>query len=253
MRLALLSLLLAVSPWALAGTLIESRDAAGGVQRVLIEPPLAKVETGEPGSFLWLDLRKGKAYAVSTEEKQMLDLSAMLAPGHERPVPPRQGPALVKAGAGPEIAGFPTERYRLMIGDKVCYEEFLSPKALAQTQTADLLRALAKLSQEDLPHERAMEEEDACYAVERLAERQYEALGLPLRTVAADGKVVHEVITLHRDHKFPAATFALPADYEVLDPKHLFDDAMENMPENTDQAAPRTAPPAPPRPHPPTP
>lgn len=229
MRLQWLSLLLAFSSHALAGTLIESRDAAGGVQRVLIEAPLAKVETGEPGSFLWLNLHEGKAFAVSTEEKQMLDLSAMLSGGHDRPAANRDGPALIKAGVGPDIAGFPTARYRLMNGDRLCYEEFLSPEALMQTKITDLLRALAKLSQEDLPHEQAMQEENTCHAVERLAERQYGTLGLPLRTITADGSVIHEVVTLRRDHVFPAGTFALPSGYEVLDPKQLLERAMEQM------------------------
>lgn len=236
MRLTVLSLLLAASPAVLAGTLIESRDADGGVQRVLIDPPLAKVETGEPGSFLWLDLAKGKALAVSTEEKQMLDLSAMLSGGHDRPAPPRKGPALVEAGPGPDIAGFPTVRYKLMAGDELCYEEFLSPKALEKAKAAELVRALAKLSQEDLPHEEAMEAENTCYTVERLAERQYEKLGLPLRTVTADGDVIHEVVTLHVDHDFPENTFALPTDYEVLDPKQLLQRAMEDMGQDADES-----------------
>lgn len=219
---------------AVAGTLIESLDDAGKNVSILIENDMARIESGDLGGYMLMDMAGQKVYAVSTEEHVVIDLS--LSPkknstpdyatpdGLSRPIA-----TFIKQGSGPEIAGYPTLRYKVMMGDTHCFDEYLARSALDNSEIHSFVRAMALQSQAQ--EEQGMIEyfasDNPCETAEEVMDRQYLTLGVPLRTMNGEGVSIHEVKRIQADAVFSSGTFRLPEDYPIVTRAEMMRRAME--------------------------
>lgn len=227
-------LLTAAAGPGLAATLIEGKDEEGGNHRIMIDGDWARMEygDGEPAEYLLLNLNNNQAYAVDREQKQIVDLSD--SPDHPAPAETPHHPAkpavtFKKQGAGPEIAGYPTEHYVLTAAGEACGERFVAPRTLASDDVQRFIQAMLLFSQ----GQAAGEEDparDPCTAAEDVADTEYTRLGLPMRVTDNEGQVVHEITAVRTVDGFPAGSFALPADYTVTNPRKIMEQMMSDMP-----------------------
>lgn len=136
---------------------------------------------------------------------------------------------LVRKGAGPAIAGYPTDHYVVTANGKRCGEEFLSNKAM------DDLKATAVASErfwqfgEESASGMGGARSDPCDLAGSQLGRSYRSSGIPLRVLGADGSLDMEVTRIVKNAAPPPGGFALPSGYAVIDMQQQMQDAMRQM------------------------
>lgn len=221
---------------ATAGTLIESTDNAGNHVSIRINDSKARIESGDLEGYMLMNMDEEKIYIVSTEEHAVVDLS--LSP-HNSASPDasksgkleRPRATFIDQGKGPEIAGYSTVHYRVMMGDTHCFDEYLSKGAVDNPEIHRFIRIMAKQSQAE--ENKGMSEyfasDNPCEAEEEVMDGQYLSLGIPLRTLDNHGVSVHEVSRIQNDVTFPDDTFAFPKDYPVVTRAEMMQRAMKRL------------------------
>ena len=120
--------------------------------------------------------------------------------------------------AGPTIAGYATIHYRVTVGGQHCFDEYLAPATLEVPAIRRFSAAMAASTHDE--ERRVLLQltapERLCEAAEDLIDDHYPRLGIPLRTLDAQGRVIHRVTRIQLDAGHDAALMRVPADYEVL-------------------------------------
>lgn len=224
--------LVTVSTAALSATMIRFKDDSEGVSsEIWVSGPKARVNQPEDGGYMIMDLKANRQYMVSDQEKRVIDMTDM-AQGMKGmigdAVPHEQPPLdlkVEKKGKGPEIVGFATERYIVSVGDEVCFEEFLSPQALRTGDIKHFTDAMAVMS-DGLADVGA----EPCDRAEAEMAKRYGSLGVPLRSLDAEGSVIHEVTTLNVNFDPPPGAFDFPAGYQRTTLQEVMQEMMRNGP-----------------------
>ncbi len=218
-----LPLLVAFSvPAALAGITIESTSADGSTGRVLISGDLARVETGRQNFWLLLDLGAGTILAVNDVDRIAMDMRSPIPRRIEHDSMATEAPPLMirleQHQDGPEIAGFKTVHYRVMVNDVHCYDEFLAPGALKDSGIRGFVAAMSEGS--DNEPQRVLIQLTApdriCEAADDLIDDHYPVAGIPMRTLDAKGDLVQEITRIAFEQTHAPALFRLPDGYPVL-------------------------------------
>ncbi len=216
---------LACAAWTTAhgDIVIEGADAAGRDSRVTIGAGMARIDGADAGLHMLLDLESGRVLAVNTREHFAMDLASprqrrsehaeMAATGI---APPRV--RLEDAGAGPDIAGYQTLRYRVLIDDVYCRDEFLAAAPLAEPGIRRFIEIMAAASEDQDRRVLTLltEPERLCDVADDLIDDHYTQLGIPLRSTDGDGRMTHEILRIRLDAPAQPALLELPADYPVL-------------------------------------
>ncbi len=222
---SVLSLILILS-WtgAFAGTLIESRDENGDLAKMRISETMARIDSGEPEDYMIVDLQASAVYVVSPAERiiLLLDEGMMGMPARAGEAPPKV--EVDGQGAGGKVAGYETRRYRVSVAGRHCFDDYVSAAVLDLPGMRRFAQVMAQASGE--PVSRA---EDPCaYAIEMMGQR-YASLGVPLKTVEADGRVSHEILRIVTNVDFSADVFVLPPDYQRITQADLMRQAAQVM------------------------
>jgi len=207
-----------------AGTIIESRDLEGRINKLTVEGEKVRLETSETG-YMLIDLKEKKFYTIEPNEQRIIDMSSFYSMPIAQSQSGDRGKINVhfkKMGKGPNIAGYPTTHYKMMINEFVCADEYLSKEAYTLSDVKTLFRAYAHMS----GREAAMGvsgDGDPCERLEfEMSEEQYEKLGIPMRTVARDGHTDHEVMTIKENATIAETLFNLPKSYTTLTVENLY-------------------------------
>jgi hypothetical protein len=211
-----------LSPAAIAGVTIESSSADGTPGRVLISGDLARVETGRQDFWLLLDLAAGTILAVNDADRIAMDMRSPIPQRVEHgnmaiEVPPLRV-RLEHRRDGPEIAGFRTVHYKVMVDDMHCYDEFLAPDALKDDGIRRFVAAMSEGS-DNAPQRMLIQltaPDRICEAADDLIDDHYTVAGIPMRTLDADGRLVQEITRISFGQAHAPALFRLPDGYPVL-------------------------------------
>lgn len=220
-----------------AATLVESKDASGRVQQVLVEGNFARMEAGPQGGYMVVDLEKQSMFAVDPNKKMVVDMFA------QPPQPPQMPPAqqaeaakveakLVQVGPGPEIAGFPTTQYQITANGQVCGNEYLSSEALKLEELQNFVHAMQKIGESrkkamgPMPF---MQHLPPCARAMEELETEMTQQGFSMRSTTAEGKMTQEIVRLAPNTQAQPGAFELPADYQRTTPHEMMQRAMEEV------------------------
>jgi hypothetical protein len=202
---------------------IEGADADGQISRVTIGADKARIDGAGADMHMLLDLETHRILAVNTRERFAMDLAS---PRQQRSEHARTSAAglappevqLADAGTGPDIAGYPTRRYRVLIDGVHCHDEYLASGPLAEPGIRRFIEIMAAASddQDNRVLTQLTEPERLCEVSDDLVDDHYPQLGIPLRNVALDGAVTHEITRIRLDAPAQPALFELPAEYPLL-------------------------------------
>ena len=226
-----------MSSWsAVAGILIESTDNVGNNVSVLIDNNMVRVDSSDLEGYMVIKLTEQKLYVVSHEEHVVIDLSSTaddnarpdgsLASKTERPVT-----TYVDQGSGPEIAGYATQHYRVMVGDKRCFDEFLSKKMISYPEVHEFIKVMAKQSQarENEGMVEYFTADNPCESAEDDMDQKHLSMGLPLRTLDDQGIAIYEVKRITLNAASSADTFNFPKDYPLVSKDEMMQRMIEQI------------------------
>lgn len=224
LRHATLALTLsAVTIAAHADVTIESVDSGLDTIRVMAGEHAARIERGDGTVYVLLDFAEHSVHAVDTGQRYAMD---MLSPAPSQQehgdfdfaavAPPVL--RLERMGPGPNIVGYDTVHYRVLVDGRRCFDEYLAPAALDDAAIRRFIEAMAEGTHD---HERRVlvqltDPERLCDAVTDLIDDHYPRLGIPLRTLDAQGREIHRVTRIETGVSHDAAAFRIPPDYPIL-------------------------------------
>lgn len=223
--------------------LIEGTNATGQASRVTIGAGMARIDGPDPALYMLLDLSSRRVLAVNARDGFAMDLASPRPRHSEHAQTAAGGIAeprvrLEEAGAGPDIAGYPTRHYRVMIGDTHCRDEYLASAPLDQADIRRFVELMAAAS-EDRDHRvltLLTEPERLCEVADDLIDDHYPRLGIPLRSTDRDGRVTHEITQIRLDAPTRPALLELPGDYPVLTRAQVLERAPGGDPDVADRA-----------------
>jgi len=205
----------------LAGTVIESRDMEGRINKLTVNGEKIRMEVSDSG-YMLIDLYEKKFYTIEPDEKRIIDMSSFYARPQTKNTEDRINVQFKKIGKGPMIAGYTTTHYKMMINDFVCADEYLSRSAYTLADVKTLFKAYAHMS----GREAAMGvsgDGDPCERVEfEMSAAQYSKLGIPMKTVSRDGHIDHEITAIKKNAKVSKKLFKLPISYTTLSVENLY-------------------------------
>ncbi len=206
-----------------ADVLIESLGADDRPARVLISDQMARIDRNGSDIHILLDLERRQAFAIDDTRRYAMDMQSPMPTRSEHgelntaQVPP---PLIrfERGRAGPTIAGYATVHYRVTVGGQHCFDEYLAPAAL---EVPAISRFVSTMSASTHDEERRVliqltAAERLCEAVEDLIDDHYPRLGIPMRTLDAQQRVIHRVTRIELDAEHDPALLRVPAEYEVL-------------------------------------
>lgn len=224
LRYATLALTLsAVTIPAHAGVIIESVDSGLEPIRVLAGEHAARIERGDGTVYVLLDFAAHSVHAVDVGQRYAMDMMSPAPSQQEHGgfdftavAPPAL--RLERMGPGPGIAGYETVHYRVLVDGRRCFDEYLAPAALDDAAIRRFIEAMAEGTRD---HERRVlvqltAPEALCDAVTDLIDDHYPRLGIPLRTLDAQGREVHRVTRIETGVNHDAAAFRIPPDFPIL-------------------------------------
>ncbi len=198
---------------ALSATLIESLESDAVVQKTWVEGDQLRAETVESSQYMLMDFSRKKMYLVNPENKQVLDMSGIVASISESGKNMEEPDYTVThVGNGPDIAGYPTKHYTVSFKGKKCIESFTSNKVVNEFSLLGFINGMKEM----FPQGDDMnEKENPCAKAENALE--YKKIGLPLRLVEEDGEESYRIIRLEKNAPIPSGGFSVPEDFHVID------------------------------------
>lgn len=170
------------------------------------------------GGYLLFDVGANKRYMVSDEQKQVMEMpntdaaefSAMMSQLGAKRTPAQIN--IERLGDGPTIAGYATEHYVVTADGQKCSDEYLSKELLGNKDVKELVQAMDGANERE--DTRSIASLGPCMVqAPRALAKEYDRLGLPLRTVDAQGETTVEVVSIKVDVSAPKGAFRVPADY----------------------------------------
>ena len=240
-RSALCLGLLASSYLTSAATFIEYRIDDEPVQ-LWLQGDQVRLSDLSGNQYMLMDISKKTLYLIEKTQQILLDLSAAL-----RKNPARKDDQLLQvvvqelkkraekydidiehAGAGPIVAGFPTQRYRVVAEDEVCVEYMISKQAttLFSADLLNLIRnqeqylpagsSLVSLEPDSQTLAESLVGMDPCELGEYYLEYTLVKYGVPLRVIDDEGSVEQEMVRVIKNASVPEGGFTLPSDYQKV-------------------------------------
>ncbi len=205
-----------VAAQAQSGVLIEMIEREGARVTLTLQGSQARIESlGEP--WMLIDWSRNTFHVVDEQERQIIDLSQMVGRPAPALSPEAVGARLVARGAGPQVAGYPTERHAVMVGATHCEDVYASPRLMQEAGLQPLGEALLQMERVFGADEALLGvPDDPCTQANRALGSALYALGFPMRVVAADGLVENEVVRVERGAELPGDHFDLPQGYQVV-------------------------------------
>ncbi|SEH04506.1 hypothetical protein [Candidatus Venteria ishoeyi] len=208
-------------------------------QTMLVEGLKGRMNGALPnGQYVLMDVGAGKTFMVNPKEKMVIDMST---PPQMPKMPKqlKQAPAdkpaakseLIKVGAGPEIAGYPTTHYQVKADGKLCADQYVSEPALKVKHLKHFMESMGKMNAERKKAVGAMPfmKMNPCFIVAEEVAGDLLAKGIVLRTQSPDGNRDFEVLKIQTDVSVPANDFIIPTGFEIATPQQMMQRAMQRM------------------------
>ena len=206
-----------------AGVVIESVNKHQMHSKVSIEETRARIDSGSADEYLLMDLASGKTYTVNDLEGVVIDHESAVATSEHitSAIKDRMMPKveLLRQGDGPQVNGFATVHYRVMINDTIhCSDEYLAPSATENEIVKNFVAAMARGSDgvDAIIMASLFGEEQMCEAAADIVDDEYAAKGLPMRSVDREGLVTHEITHINQHAMLRNEEMTIPAGYELL-------------------------------------
>jgi hypothetical protein len=206
-----------------AGVVVESVNKHQMHSKVSIEKTRARIDSGSADEYLLMDLASGKTYTVNDLEGVVIDHESAVATSEHitSAIKDRMMPKveLLKQGDGPQVNGFATVHYSVMINDTIhCSDEYLAPTATENKIVKNFVAAMARGSDgvDAIIMASLFGEEQMCEAAADIVDDEYAAKGLPMRSVDSEGLVTHEITHINQHAMLRNEEMTIPAGYELL-------------------------------------
>lgn len=201
---------------AMAATVIETRESQDGdITTMTVEGTKARLQSG-PETYLLVDLEKKKFLSVDLQSQQIIDLSILpqpdpaLQPSQATDTPVKS--SFIHRGAGPMVAGYQTEHYQIMANGHICADTYLAKDTLQTAGIQSFLEGFRSLYlAQKAAHHATGADYDPCEEAQDAAWSYYPERGLPMKTVAVDGNLRQEVVSLRANVHTDEGFFDLPA------------------------------------------
>ena len=208
--------------------IITSVDGQGTPSTVLISGDHARINHAISDGYLLLDLKKKQVYAINTREAFAMDLgSPRVRHPHGAIHLGQQTPQIrrIRQGKGPEISGYTTQRYRIEVQKKYCYDEYLAPEPLHNRELQAFLQVFSALSnaQEELQRTLLFDNSDPCDIAANTIDDQYQQLGLPMKTVLNNGALSRQITRIDTTTRISPEVFVLPKHYPILSRQEVWE------------------------------
>ncbi len=192
---------------ALAATVIEV-DASGVRSKLMMDERYARMDSAD-GSYLLHDRQTGQSYLVLPQSRQWMEL-----PPARNAIGSKLRMQLIPKAGAPELLGYRSQRYRMVVNGSACGEVYASKQASEQLGVAPMLQAMARLADQQLA---AMgiyvAVIDTCTRAAMRILHHSDRIGLPLRIVDNRGAVVSDIVSI-RSGVSARQQLALPANYQ---------------------------------------
>lgn len=220
-----------------AGTVIERRNIQGQLEKLIIEKHQARIEMSDPNYYTLIDLKKNKVYQINANKKQVVAMAIIGYPP-ERPqnrsLPPRRsaGPIeadLVKKGAGPKIAGYPTIVYQVTANNRLCSENYFSEVAANKLNIKAFLKALHQMVASRKPAGLPVH---PCQQAHDDLKSKIMALGISMKSVIKsqrDEKVRYEITNIQENAHINTQLFTWPKDYQIITEREMIRERQAEM------------------------
>lgn len=206
-------LVMSVSGPAGAAAMIESfEEGAGSVQKTWVDGARLRVETGDENQYMLMNFTGRTMYLVNHERGSVLDMSGIAAElaGGGKSDFTRPEYTVNNMGAGPDIAGHPTEHYVVSFKGNGCLEAFTSRRAVQELGLQEFIAGMNEM----FPQTGTHVPDDPCQFAE--AALDYGKIGVPLRLLR-NGEERYRVLRLEKNAPVPAGGFMVPEGYVLID------------------------------------
>jgi len=219
-----------------AGTIVEVQSK-NELTTMITDGKKARMNMSA-SEYVIIDYKNRKVSMVNPQEKQVMEMSMDTLAGKSASSAPRVRDNLRRAGAGPAIAGYATQKYNYSVNGKPCGDIYASVDAYQAKGMKELLKAMRTMvdQQRSMLGGLAGMMDDCTLADMQMVER-VENIGVPMRTVK-NGRIESEVKSIQTDVSLPADSFAIPASYKKVSMEQQMQEASRAM-----QQAPQQVPP----------
>ena len=212
-------MILSVSSYVHAATLVESEDSHEGVQKMWVEGSKMRIDTANNSEYMLADYAKRQILIIDPAKKEMIDASHFV---NETADQTKGLNVRVKhMGSGPNIAGYSTQKYALIVNGRTCNQTLISAKALKDSKLKPLLEAMAKIDFNPMGSQFMNE----CDRADLIFARRMKNLGLPLGTIE-NGQIRDKVRRIVQNAKPPAGGFNAPSGYRTISLQQKMQEAM---------------------------
>lgn len=202
-----------------AATIIESEAGPARFKSLMtIENGKAKMQS-DPVNYILIDPNAGQYLYILQEKKQIVDMNAAPPADPERSTVASPPPKvkLVHKGAGPKIAGYPTQRYQLFANGALCLSTYLSPEAMTRSELKAFHAGFARMQAKQKQAGRAAGMQfSPCEDAQDVLAARYPELGMAMRTVDAAGQLRQEVVNIETGAHVAPSVYELPQDFSRL-------------------------------------
>ena len=195
---------------------IQMQDPEGSITTFWIGGEKVKMANQSANGYVIVDVSQQKQFLVDHFEKMVIDVTDGFGDKPMKATPNQQTSShdisIEKVGSGPSIAGFSSEQYEVKANGTLCSTEYLSTEPFKHPEIVKLLKVMALLSESEDMGNNALY--NPCEQAELYLEKQYQAYGVPMRSVSADGVVISQV-TEFNIKDAPAGTYEFPSGYKL--------------------------------------
>jgi len=219
-----------------AATLIQSRDAQNSLSSIYIDKNKARIEMPNNDGFIVMDISNKTMKAVIHEQRTVLDMSEFMQEDNSTATPQKHIDTYSKTmGLGPTIVGYETEEYGLYANDQYCGSLFVSVDAMRDIGLKKFARAFMNIDKNiqskmsSLTGQNMGAMVSPCTEATRKASLRLQDIGFPLKTTNSQKQLISVVTKVKKNTSLPANAFVIPADYKVMDPAKMMNEAMKNI------------------------
>lgn len=200
------------SQFATAGMVIDA-ETRGQRTQMMTNGQRARLDLPGDDGYLLADFQTGKVLMVTPKKRQIIDLgNGDSATGNNAP-----RVELQPRGGGPQIAGFTTVQFSLSAEGQNCGVVYGSREAMQVRGMDSLFNALKGMIETQFD---AMGSFSALLNVCTLASMDFashaDEIGLPMRMLDVNGKVLSEVNRINTNAEIPPGAFDIPSGYHVV-------------------------------------
>jgi len=193
-----------------ADTVIEFKNQNTKSQ-FLTDGKMARINTRGTDDYFLVDFADKTIYSVTAETKQISNLSASV-PSLSGIQAPSISLKLKPLGKGPDIAGYPTTRYRLAANGEYCGSIYASREALKGTAVENMFDAIKTMADN---HRQSLGGFAALIPVCQMAQMELanrlKEIGAPMRMQDKDGQIDSEITKILKNAAVEEHYYAFPA------------------------------------------